>query len=269
MRCSFAGAATKSLGMQNQIARLLDLAHELGRADRSLAILGEGNVSAKLDDARFAVKSTGCALATLTEREVTTCETKVILAMPEQNEASDEAVEQCLLKARVDPEGRKPSIETMFHAWLLSLPGVEFVAHCHPLYANQVLCSPRARDFAERRMFPDQIVYCGATSVFVPYADPGLPLAREIAECTRAVYAKTNHLPRLILLENHGIITLGATVEAALGCALMAEKAAAIFAGAAALGGPNFLSSQHVERIATRRDEVQRQAALRTPQQHR
>jgi rhamnose utilization protein RhaD (predicted bifunctional aldolase and dehydrogenase) len=255
--------------MQNQIARLLDMAHELGRADRSLAILGEGNVSAKLDDARFAVKATGCALATLTERDVTICDTKAVLAMWDEDGLTDDQVEHRLLKARVDTQARKPSIETMFHAWLLTLPGVEFVAHSHPLCANQVLCSPRARDFAERRMFPDQIVYCGATSVFVPYADPGLPLARKIAECTRRVYEKISQVPRLILLENHGIIALGATMEAALACALMAEKAAAIFMGAAALGGPNFLSRQHVERIATRRDEVQRQAALRTPQQHR
>jgi len=142
---------------------------------------------------------------------------------------------------------------------------VVFVAHCHPLSANQVLCSPRARDFAERRMFPDEIVYCGPKSVFVPYTDPGLPLAREIEERTGEFCETYSHAPRLILLQNHGIIALGATMEAALACTMMCNKAGAIFAGAAAMNGPNFLSTQQTERIATRRDETHRQSALRPP----
>jgi hypothetical protein len=44
---------------------------------------------------------------------------------------------------------------------------------------------------------------------------------------------------------------------------LMATKAAAIFMGAAAMGGPNFLPAQHVERIAARPDEAHRQNQLK------
>jgi rhamnose utilization protein RhaD (predicted bifunctional aldolase and dehydrogenase) len=246
--------------MESRIAQLLQLAHELGREDRRLAILGEGNVSAKIDDAHFAVKASGCSLATLTERDVTVCDAAKVLAIfNERGPLPDEIIEERLLAARSDATARKPSLETMFHAWLLSLPGVEFVAHCHSQAANQVLCSPRGRDFAERRMFPDEIVYCGPTSVFVPYVDPGLPLAREIAERTASFQETSGRVPRLILLQNHGIVALGATMEATLACVLMCDKAAAIFAGAAALGGPNFLSAQQVERIATRRDETYRQ----------
>jgi rhamnose utilization protein RhaD (predicted bifunctional aldolase and dehydrogenase) len=146
---------------------------------------------------------------------------------------------------------------------LLGLPDVQFVGHGHSLPANQVLCSPRARDFAERRMFPDEVVCCGAASVFVPYTDPGPPLAREIAERTRAFIEKEGFVPRLILLQNHGVIALGATPNAVLACLLMAHKAAAIFMGAAALGGPNFLTPQHVERIAGRPDEGHRQRQLK------
>jgi rhamnose utilization protein RhaD (predicted bifunctional aldolase and dehydrogenase) len=250
--------------MESRIAQLLKLAHEIGREDRQLAILGEGNVSAKIDDSCFAVKASGCSLATLTEREVTVCDAAKVLAIfEERGPLPDEIIEDRLLGARIDATARKPSLETMFHAWLLSLPGVEFVAHCHSQAANQVLCSPRGRDFAERRMFPDEIVYCGPSSVFVPYADPGLPLAREIAERTASFQEVNGRVPRLILLQNHGIIALGATMEATLACVLMCDKAAAIFAGAAALGGPNFLSAQQVERIATRRDEAYRQNIAR------
>jgi ribulose-5-phosphate 4-epimerase/fuculose-1-phosphate aldolase len=66
----------------------------------------------------------------------------------------------------------------------------------------------------------------------------------------------------VILLENHGIITLGRTPAAVLAAMLMAEKTAAIWVGAAMLGGPKFLSPQDVQRIAGRSDEHYRQKAL-------
>ena len=42
----------------------------------------------------------------------------------------------------------------------------------------------------------------------------------------------------------------------------MAEKAAGIWLGAAALGGPKFMTSAHVARIAGRPDEEIRRRAL-------
>jgi rhamnose utilization protein RhaD (predicted bifunctional aldolase and dehydrogenase) len=249
--------------MESRIAQLIHLAHELGREERQLAILGEGNVSVKLSDSQFAVKASGSALATLTDRDVTLCRTEQVLSILQQPDVGDAEIEHGLLAARTDARAKKPSLEAMFHAWLLSLPGVDFVAHCHPLAANQVLCSARAADWAGHRMFPDEIVYCGPASVFVPYTDPGLPLAREIAKRTREFQENHGEVPRLILLQNHGIIAIGATVQTVMACTMMANKAAAIFTGAAAMAGPIFLSPREVERIATRRDEVHRRGALR------
>lgn len=257
------GRFNRAVPLTETVAALVRLAHELGREDRRLTILGEGNVSAKLDADRLAIKASGTCLATLQPEEVTVCHRAPLLALLDQRNPSDAAVEEALLQARVDGQGRKPSMESVFHAWLLTLEGVHFVAHCHPLSTNQVLCSPRARDFAERRLFPDEVVYCGPASVFVPYTDPGLPLAREVAERTRAFQHQTGQVPRLILLQNHGAIALGPTPEAVLATMLMAEKAAAVFAGAAAMGGPNFLRPEQVDRLASRPDEAYRQRQLR------
>jgi ribulose-5-phosphate 4-epimerase/fuculose-1-phosphate aldolase len=71
------------------------------------------------------------------------------------------------------------------------------------------------------------------------------------------------HSPRVILLENHGIITLGRSPDAVLAAMLMAEKAATIWAGASALGGPTFLPQREVDRIAGRADEHYRQRMLK------
>ncbi len=116
---------------------------------------------------------------------------------------------------------------------------------------------------AQRRIFPDEIVCCGAESVFVPYTDPGLKLAQAMQRAVVAYIKRLARAPRVILLENHGFIALGATADAVLGATLMGAKAAEIFAGAAPMGGqPRFLTPAQVVRIAGRPDEHYRQKAL-------
>lgn len=244
------------------LSTLLQLSHDVGREDRPLAILGEGNTSARLDDETFAVKASGSTLGKLKESDLAVCRFDKILPLIDEKSMKDEDIDNALLAARVSEDHKKPSTEAMFHAWLLSLEGVSFVGHCHSEPVNQILCSPRARDFAEHRMFPDEIVCCGRSSVFVPYVDPGLALSKEIRERTKAYINQVGELPRLILLQNHGLIAIGKTPQAVMACLLMATKAATIFVGAAAMGGPNFMLPQHVERIAGRPDEAYRQRAL-------
>jgi rhamnose utilization protein RhaD (predicted bifunctional aldolase and dehydrogenase) len=249
--------------MKATIEAVLELCRELSGADRKLAILGEGNVSASVSRTDFLVKASGSSLAAMTDKDLTLCKAEPIIALLDRKTITDADVQGELMGARVRAGDKKPSVEAAFHAWLLTLENVSFVGHCHPTAVNQVLCSPRARDFAERRIFPDEVVCCGPASVFVPYTDPGIPLAREIRERTAHFIKQHAYVPRLILLQNHGIISVGATVEAVWSAILMATKAAEIFVGAASLGGPNFMSQKDVDRIAARPDEHYRQQQLK------
>jgi rhamnose utilization protein RhaD (predicted bifunctional aldolase and dehydrogenase) len=246
-----------------RLQSLLRLSHELGNPQRPLAILGEGNTSTRLGGDTFLVKASGCRLGTLTARDVVECRTDVLLALFDRKGLSDVEIDGRLMASRVDVSGKKPSVEALFHAYFLTLPEVAFVGHTHPLNINSLICSPRAREFATRRVFPDEVVCCDVESVFVPYTDPGLQLARVIRRRTQTFIKKHSHAPRVILLENHGIITLGRTVEAVLAAMLMAEKAARVWLGAAALGGPKFMTRRHVSRIAGRADEEVRRKALK------
>jgi rhamnose utilization protein RhaD (predicted bifunctional aldolase and dehydrogenase) len=241
---------------------LIDLSHDLGAEHRQLAILGEGNTSAKLSDDTFLVKASGSSLGTLGENDLVECRFAPLLAMLDRTDLSDQQIEDELFGCRVDPAAKKPSVEALFHAWLLTLPGIYFVGHVHSIAVNQILCSPHARDFAERRLFPDEIVCCGGASVFVPYTDPGLKLSQMIREGTLRFVALFGAPPRVILLENHGLITLGASPNAVKAAMYMADKAARIFIGAASVGGPRFLEPEQVDRIANRIDEHYRQRAL-------
>lgn len=250
------------LAFNDRLSRLLTLAHDLGGEARRLAILGEGNVSTRTGDDTFIVKASGHNLGSLTGAGVAECRRSVLRALESDPDPSDGAIEKSLLDCRVDPSADKPSTEALFHAYLLALPGVEYVGHTHPVAVNRVLCSPRAREFASRRMFPDEIVCCGDESVFVPYTDPGFRLALVIKKGAEAYAEKYRVPPRVILLENHGLIALGSSPEAVLAATFMCVKAADIFLGAAALGGPVFLSEEHVKRISGRSDEHYRQKVL-------
>ncbi|MGH7958232.1 MAG: class II aldolase/adducin family protein, partial [Opitutaceae bacterium] len=194
---------------------------------------------------------------------VTVCRFDGLLALLARKAMSDADIDQALLASRVDPAAKKPSVEAIFHAYLLTLPGVNFVGHTHPVAVNQVLCSKHARTFAKRRLFPDEVVCCGIESVFVPYLDPGLKLAQGIRAAVAMYIKRLSRTPRIVLLESHGLIALGATTESVLAATLMAAKAAEIFAGASAIAGrPRFLTPGQVARIAGRPDEHYRQKAL-------
>lgn len=250
--------------MRNQIINdLLTLSHELGREDRGLAILGEGNTSAKLDADTFFVKASGTCLGTLKRKDIVECKASKVLPLLDADNLTDTDVDKTLLAARANPKAKKPSVETVFHAYLLSLPGINFVGHTHSTTVMQVLCSPRARDFAEQRLMPDEIVCCGIASVFLPYTDPGVKLARAIRSQTEQFIKTHQRQPRIILMQNHGVIALGSTWQSVLSAMLMVEKAAKIFVGAAAMGGPVFINRENVLRIAGRPDELYRQRALK------
>jgi rhamnose utilization protein RhaD (predicted bifunctional aldolase and dehydrogenase) len=248
---------------QEKLKALLALSHKLGDPARPLAILAEGNTSAKLSGETFLVKASGSNLGTLDKNGVVECRAEALFSLLGKNNLSDAEIESALLESRVDAQAKKPSVEALFHAYLLSLPGIEFVGHTHAPNVNSILCSPRAKEFATKRIFPDEIVCCDVASVFIPYTDPGLKLAQAIREQAEKFMKVFNRPPRVILMENHGVITLGRSVEAVLSAMLMAEKTAGIWLGAAALGGPKFMSPENVARISGRLDEALRRKILK------
>lgn len=235
---------------------LIELSRYLGDPSRDYAILGEGNTSARVDDDTFYVKASGTTLATI-EREgfVAVSASKVLRILDDEN-AGDDEVSEVLRESLADPnETRRPSVETMLHAILLSVPEYRFVGHTHPVHTNMLLCSKVAEEAMTGRLFPDQIVSMGPKPVFVPYVDPGLPLAREVKWRFEAFVEAEGMLPKAIVMQNHGLITMGETPKAVTSATDMCEKASRITVGAYAVGGPHFLADHEVERIANRPDE--------------
>ncbi|HTH46232.1 MAG TPA: class II aldolase/adducin family protein [Candidatus Limnocylindria bacterium] len=236
--------------MSTPVEQLLWLAHEMGRPELGLVTYSEGDASRRLDDDRFCVTASNCQLSNLALEDLVECHAAKILALLDMPLFDSTELDRTLMQARVDDTAKRPSLAAAFHALLLQFEGVNFVAHCSPPACVQVLCSPMAEAFAEQRLFPDQVVHCGVQSVFVPYADPGSTLAREVRSRVSLQQRRTSRgVPKLIVLQNNGIIALGATAESVLSTLLTAEKSARVFLGSAVLGGPTFLKPGQSQRL--------------------
>lgn len=238
------------------LAQLAEMSRYLGAPERGYAILGEGNSSARIDAETFWVKASGTTMADIDASGFVHVRKGPVLDILDDPNAGDDEVGEVLRQCLVMPgEARRPSVETMLHAFLLEYPEVHFVGHTHPVHTNMLLCSKNAEEATAGRIFPDQIVSMGHKSVYVPYVDPGLVLAREVKARVEAFIEAEGVLPKCIMMQNHGFIALGDSPKAVTSCTDMAEKSSRILVGAYSVGGPNFLSEEHIERIFTRPDE--------------
>jgi NAD(P)-dependent dehydrogenase (short-subunit alcohol dehydrogenase family)/rhamnose utilization protein RhaD (predicted bifunctional aldolase and dehydrogenase) len=94
-----------------------------------------------------------------------------------------------------EAKGRRPSVELMFH----SLLPERFVLHTHAIVPNAVTCNLDGEAIT-RELFGDEVLW-------VPYTDPGLPLARKIHELREAHQARTGQpAPRITFMSDHGLI---------------------------------------------------------------
>ena len=210
--------------LPERIDQLLNLSYEVS----SQAICGEGNVSMRGDEG-FYIKASGTDLATMQWEDTVQCD---------------------LDGNAYEGEENKPSMEVSFHAWFYrTFPEINFVSHTHPINTLKILCSGRVSAFTNQRLFPDQVVRNGVVSCLVPYAAPGIPLMESIEVSVSEFIEKEKFFPKLILLQNHGIITASSSAKECLTSALMCEKSAEIFMGAKLLNNMAFLSPEAVAEL--------------------
>lgn len=247
--------------MSNNTApqELVELTRYIGQPHMDYVIIGEGNTSYQADESTFWIKASGHQMNDIQPSGFVQVHFEPILAMLE-NPPETLTEQNTLMKAAcVDPvNAAMPSVEVTFHAALLKKCNARYIVHTHPSAVNRVLCSNRAEQFANNRLFPDEVVLCGPKSVFVPYVDPGLPLALTIRDQVRAYIAQYEEAPKVVLLANHGLIAIGQTATEARNITAMCVKGAGIFAGACTVGEPVFMSEEDIMHIYRRPDEIYR-----------
>ncbi len=191
------------------VGRLVALAQRFGQ-DPEFSRGGGGNASVKSGGVVW-IKPSGVPLATLEAEDLVPLDRARLLAFLDQppvDEPGDDPVIQAAERARLGPDdGRRPSVELLFHALL----DERMILHTHPIVINAVTCNTDGEAIA-RRLFGDEIVW-------VPYTDPGLPLARAIRDARAAHALRTGHpAPGITLMQNHGLIVAAddpAEIEAA------------------------------------------------------
>jgi rhamnose utilization protein RhaD (predicted bifunctional aldolase and dehydrogenase) len=250
--------------MDNETLRqLVALSNNLGRPELDYAIMGEGNTSARVDEGSFYVKVSGSELRTATEKSFVHCSTERVLALMDIPDLDDKKTKEGLVAAKMDPAGPgHPSIEALLHALCLRLPGINFVGHTHPVAVNRITCSVNFEQAFAGRIFPDEIVVCGPAPVLVPYTDPGIPLALAVSSRIDQYLARYGETPRVVIIQNHGMIALGRTPQQVEDIHRMEVKVARILLGSYAAGGPRFMTQHDVDRIHTRPDEAYRKQKL-------
>jgi len=189
-----------------------------------------------------------------------------LLALLQAGQVTDEQTAAAYRGARLDPSAPMPSVEAILHAVLYERTDAQVLVHTHPTAVNAVLCSTSAPLLVHGALFPDQIVVLGAHQLLIPYADPGVTLARVVGDGVDRFIAEHGVRPRVIYLANHGMFALASTPEEAVSITLMAVKAARVLSGAIAAGGPVWLPQAQVDRIEGRPDEHYRRHQLTMPE---
>ena len=236
--------------------QLVSISRELGKPENDCVILGEGNTSAKIDDDYFFVKASGRYLANAEPDSVVKVRLKDAVALLDRGDLTDEEIKDALFAVCADPANKlRPSIETTFHSFLLSLPDVNFVGHTHATAVNSLLCSVNAEEVIKGRIFPDEIVYCGIEPIYIEYKDPGMQLGWSIRERCYKYIDEHKCNPKVILIQNHGVVAIGQNAHEVEAITAMVCKTCRVLAGATVFGGVHYMSKENVERIHTRPDE--------------
>ena len=203
-------------------------------ADRTLANQGGGNTSSKgtvVDHAGretrvLWVKGSGTDLATITPEGFAVLRLDEIVPLRRREAMDDGAMVAYLRRSAVDPDGPRPSIETLLHAFI-DAPHVD---HTHPDAIIALTSAPDGRELA-RQTF-------GEEAVWLDYQRPGFDMSRRVAELL-----DTHPAARAVLLEKHGLVTWGESGEASYRSTIefVSRAVAAIGlagAGRFGLGGP-------------------------------
>ena len=214
------GLTGSAVSNENQLRKMIVEAGEvLGRYGfvSSLGSYAPGNISARLDSRHVLITPSGLAKSRLKEKEI------------------------CV----IDLDGRtvkgklKPTSETPTHlAVYRSRSDVNAIIHTHPTYATVFAIT-------SKRIPVVTIEMAGLVGSDVPVARFVVPGTVELGK--EVVRTLGNRMA--VLLQNHGLITVGSTLSEAVNTAMAVEENALLAYLADAISRPKIIPKMQVDRI--------------------
>jgi rhamnose utilization protein RhaD (predicted bifunctional aldolase and dehydrogenase) len=195
-----------------ELDRLVERSRLIG-GDPSLVVHGGGNTSTKTRERDhrgrerdvLRIKGSGTDLKSIGPDGFPGLFLDDLLPLRDRQAMSDEEMVTYLAHCMVEPGSRRPSIETLLHAFLPA-PHVD---HVHA----DVICALTNNAEPVRHVR----AALGDEVAVVPYVRPGFDLSRQVAALAGA---------RAVVLAKHGLVTWGDTHEASYGLTLALVEAA-------------------------------------------
>lgn len=241
---------------------LIQMSRNIGNPGYDYVILAEGNTSAKIDDRSFFVKASGYYMENIDEKGFVQVYTEPVMGLLERGSMTDEQIKESFINATVNYNGILPSIESILHAICIAQADASFVCHTHPESVNAILCSKKAEVAFSGMLFPDEVTLCGPAVLYVEWAQPGLDLAKKVSSKIEGYKQRFSMPPRIIVMQNHGLISLGKNGTQVENMTHMFVKASRIRLGTFSLGGPQYMTEKDVDRIFQRPDEKYRESLI-------
>jgi len=233
----------------------------LGVPGNDFVILAEGNTSELIDDNHIVVKASGARMSTATTKDFVVCEIDSLVALMDSPGATQQDLIEALDAGTHDGVRRRGSIETLIHVAVQSLRPTRFVGHTHPTPLVALLASVHQETAFDAFVYSDEAIVIG-TTLYVPYAEPGIELGRVFLQSLRDYFSTHNDLPSLILLGNHGVVALADTTDGVHAITEMSYKGAQIRLQALAVGGTKPLDNNSVKAYFEREDMAERRRNL-------
>lgn len=190
--------------MEENIRNLVKVSRYYG-VNKDYVIAGGGNTSYKNTDNLW-IKASGVSLANISSDGfvcLSRSKLRIIYVKKYSNNSAQREIEvkNDLNGAIVSKNRKRPSVESSLHD-IIDYP---FVVHTHPTLVNSLLCSKKAR-ILSGELFGDDIL-------FIKYTDPGYTLFKKVSDELVRFRKLKGFDPKIILLENHGIIVSGESIQ--------------------------------------------------------
>ncbi len=196
--------------VESPMDQLVKLSRHFG-SKTEFVIAGGGNTSFKNGEKLF-IKASGTSLAHVEAEGFVEMERSALAELLQQDLGSqpdvrEERFKNAILAARIHPDkGQRPSVECILH----NLLPRSFVVHTHSTLVNMINCCTEGERLSSD-LFGDE-------TIWVPYVDPGFTLARTLKTLLLGYAARTGRdCPRAVLMQNHGLIVCGDTMEEVVG----------------------------------------------------